>query len=54
MDVEAGVAPGENAFRPFRAQEFLPDEKRQDLAAEDCDEPRVVDPRDLIGGADEN
>lgn len=32
---KAGVAPGENAFRPFRAQELLADKVGQDLAAEE-------------------
>jgi len=33
---------------PFGAEEFLPDEKRQDLLAEQLGEPRVVDVRDFM------
>jgi hypothetical protein len=51
VDVEAGVRPGENALGPFRAQQRLADKHRQDLAAEDLGQPRVVDPRDLMEDA---
>ena len=48
MDRESRMAPGENALRPFRAEQFLPDKKRQDLAGEDLRQPRVVDPWQLM------
>jgi hypothetical protein len=32
VDVEAGVAPGENAFRPFRAQAGKPLESERNTA----------------------
>jgi len=51
VDVEAGVRPGENALGPFRAQQRLADKHRQNLAAEDLGQPRVVDPRDLMENA---
>jgi hypothetical protein len=35
VDVEAGVPPGENAFRPFRAQKLPADKIGQDLAVKE-------------------
>ena len=42
VDVEAGVTPGKQTFRPFRAQKLLADKVGQDLAGEDLSQPRVV------------
>jgi len=51
VDVEAGVRPGENALRPFRAQQLLTDKHRQDLAGKDLRQPRVVNTRNLMEDA---
>ena len=50
VDVEAGVRPGENALRPFRAQQLLADKHRRDLAGKDLGETRVVDPLGMTPG----
>jgi len=51
VDRKARVAPGEKAFCPFWAEQFLPDEKRQDLPGKELSQPRVVDPWDLVEDA---
>ena len=51
MDIEPRVPPGENPFRPFRAQKLLADKIGQDLAGEELGQPRVVDPGDLMEDA---
>jgi len=42
MDRESRVLPGQQTFRPFRADKLFPDEKRQDLAGNKLSQPRVV------------
>jgi len=45
------VAPGEKALRPFRAEEFPANKKRQHLAAEDLGQAQIVDPGNLMEDA---
>jgi hypothetical protein len=48
VNIEPRVPPGEKAFRPFGAEEFPADKKRQDLAGKELSQPGVVDPGDLM------
>ncbi len=45
VDVEAGVPPRENAFRPLRAEQPLADKQPEYLMGEDLGQPRVVQTR---------
>jgi len=51
VDVEAGVRPRENALRPFGAEEFPANKKRQHLAAEDLGQARIIKEAHLMEGA---
>jgi len=51
VDIEPRVAPGEKAFRPFRAQKLLTDKIGENLAAEKLSQPRVIDLGDLMEDA---
>jgi len=48
VHVEAGVAPGEKAFCPFRAQQLLVDQKRKNLPSEELSQSGIVNTGDLM------
>ena len=48
VDIESRMPPGEEALRPFGAQQLLVDKKPENLPGKKLSRPRVVDARDLM------
>jgi len=48
VNIEPRVPPGENALRPFRAQELLVDQKPKNLPSEELSQSRVLQTRDSV------
>jgi hypothetical protein len=51
MDRESRMPPGEQSLRPLRAEEFLADEKSQDLVGEKSGKTAVIERSNLIEDA---